>query len=622
MSDEKKGFFRRLLPVWRGLDLFRRIILNVVFFVILILVLSLLLAPGPTVHDPTVLVVAPNGTIVEQLSPGGLQNTAKQMMGMGTGPETLLKDLLDAIDMAADDDRVKALLLNPDNLAGASLTKLQDLKAAVNRFKKSGKLVIAAADNYDRNSYYLAAQADEIYMHHMGLLILQGYGRYKRFYKEGLDRLEVDMNIFRVGKYKSAVEPFLRNNMSDEAKEANLRWLGVLWQSYLEDVAAARKIKMETLDEYIDQFTPRLKEFNGDLAEMALEAGLIDHVATRDQLRERLIQLVGEDKKKRSFYQIGCKAYLESLDIEDQRWGENEHGNVIGVVVAKGTILKGTQPPGTIGSDSTARLIRKAWKDKDVKAILLRVDSGGGSAFASEVIRRELEIARKHGKPVVVSMGSVAASGGYWISMASDEIWAYPTTITGSIGILGIFPTFQKPLAKYLGIRVDGVGTNKMAGALRPDRAMTPEVAEIIQTTINKGYNDFITRTAKARNMTPEQVHNIAQGRVWIGKDAHKLGLVDHLGDFDDALNSAAKLAKLGEDYKVEYLREKPCFQQRFISNLFSKETDSFAGTWTQGNQPLNPITNMLKLLAREIQVLSQFNDPNGVYAYWPYIVE
>ena len=622
MSDEKKSFFKRLLPVWRGLDLFRRIILNVVFFVILLFVLSLLLAPGPTVHDPTVLVVAPNGTIVEQLSPGGLQNTARQMIGMGTGPETLLKDLLDAIDMAADDDRVKVLLLDLDNLAGAGLTKLQDLKAAVNRFKKSGKPVIAAADNYDRNSYYLAAHADEIYMHHMGLLILQGYGRYRRFYKEGLDRLEVDMNIFRVGKYKSAAEPYMRNSMSDEAREANLRWLGVLWQSYLDDVAAARKIKVETLNEYVDQFTPRLKEFNGNLAEMALKAGLIDHVADRDQLRERLIQLVGEDKKKRSFYQIGCKTYLESLDIEDERWGEDEDDNVIGVVVAKGTILNGTQPSGTIGGDSTARLIRKARKDEDVKAILLRVDSGGGSAFASEVIRRELEIARKDGKPVVVSMGSVAASGGYWISMASDEIWAYPTTITGSIGIFGLFPTFQKPLAKYLGIRVDGVGTNKMAGALRRDRAMDPEVAEVIQTIINKGYNDFITKTAKARNMTPEQVHDIAQGRVWIGKDAHELGLVDHLGGFDDALNSAAKLAKLGEDYKVEYFREKPCFQERFMSNLFSKETDSFAEIWTRGNQSLNPITNMLKLLTREIQVLSQFNDPNGVYAYWPDIVE
>jgi protease-4 len=619
MSNEKKSFFKQLRPLWRGIDLLRRVVLNIVFLIILIFGLNLLLRDTrPDVPDSTALVVAPRGNIVEQLRPVGLINGAKKMVGLGE-TETLLKNLLDAIDMAKDDKRVKALLLDLNGMGGAGLTKLQDLKDAVKRFKKSGKKVIAAADNYSRNAYYLAAHADEIYMHHMGVLILDGYSRYKRYYKEGLDRLEVDMNIFRVGKYKSYVEPFMRNTMSDDAKEANLRWLGVLWESYLKDVSAARDIKVETLKDYSDQFNTHLKEVNGQTAAMALKAGLIDYAATRDQVRDRLIKLVGEDKKTHSFFRIGYKDYLEALDRD--QWGESVKDNTVGVIVAKGGILNGHQPPGTIGGDSTAALIRKARKDDHIKAILLRVDSGGGSAFASEVIRREMELARKDGKPVVVSMGSVAASGGYWISMASDEVWAYPTTITGSIGILGMFPTFQKPLAKYLGIHVDGVGTNKLAGALRQDRVIAPEIKEAIRMIIDKGYDDFITLVAKARKKTPEQVHKIAQGRVWIGLDAYKLGLVDHLGGLSDALKSTAKLAKLGDNFRVKYILEKPTFQQRMISKLFSEMTTPDT-TRIEVRQPLNPFTGMLRMLEQQVETFSQFNDPNGVYAYCPYFIE
>lgn len=619
MSDEKKSFFKQLQPLWRGIDLLRRVVLNIAFLVILIFLLNLLLRDTrPDVPGSTALVIAPQGNIVEQLRPVGLVNGAKKIVGLGE-TETLLKDLLDAIDMAKDDKRVKVMLLDLNGIGGAGLSKLQDLKDAVNRFKKSGKKVIAAADNYSRNAYYLAAHADEIYMHHMGVLILDGYSRYKRYYKEGLDRLEVDMNIFRVGKYKSYVEPFIRNSMSDNAKEANLHWLGALWESYLKDVAAARGIKVETLKDYTDQFNTHLKEVNGETAAMALKAGLIDHAATRDQVRDRLIELVGEDKNTHSFFRIGYKDYLEALDKD--RWGDGVRDNAVGVIVAKGGILNGNHPPGTIGGDSTAALIRKARKDNNIKAILLRVDSGGGSAFASEVIRREMELARKEGKPVVVSMGSVAASGGYLISMASDEVWAYPTTITGSIGILGMFPTFQKPLAKYLGIHVDGVGTNKLAGALRQDRKIAPEIKEAIRMIIDKGYDDFITLVAKARKKTPGQVHEIAQGRVWIGLDAYKLGLVDHLGGMSDALKSAAKLAKLGENFRVKYIREKLTLQQRMISKLFS-EIATPETTGIKVRQPLNPFAGMLRMLAQQVQTFSQFNDPNGVYAYCPYFIE
>jgi protease-4 len=620
--EEKKerksvSILARLL--W-GIDFFRRVVLNIVFFVILYLVLSFLLRDTrPEIPDSTALVVTPAGTIVEQLRQPELLDPAMNMVGLGEGRETLLKDLLDAIEAGKDDDRVKVLVLNLNWLGGAGLTKLQDLGAAIDRFKETGKKVIAVADSYYRNSYYLAAHADEIYLHQMGMLILEGYGRYRRYYKEGLDRLAVEVKIFRVGKYKSAVEPYFRNSMSEEAKESNLRWLGVLWESYLKDVAAARKIKVEAITEYIDRFIENLKEHNGDTAVTALKAGLVDHVVPRDRVRQRLIKLVGENKKTHSYYRIGFKSYLEALDRD--RWGEDESGDVIGVVVAKGSILNGYQAPGAIGGESTAALIRKARQNKKVKAIVLRVDSGGGSSFASEIIRRELELAREEGKPVVVSMGAMAASGGYWISMASDEVWAYPTTITGSIGIYGMFPTFQNTMEKYLGVRVDGVGTNRFAGALRTDRAISPEVEEAIRMIIDNGYDQFINTVAKVRNMTPEQVHEIAQGRVWIGLDAHKLGLVDHLGGFSQALDSAAKLVKLGKDYKVKYFRQKFTSTRDMILNLFSENRTADA---VEGNsrQTLNPLTGALRILKQQLKQLSEFNDPQGVYAYCFYDVD
>lgn len=624
MNDNKMSFIERMRPLWQGINLFRLVVLNIVFFLLLFLVLGLLISPRPQVPGSTVLVVNPYGTIVEQLSAGGLGNAAGKIFGLDAGPETLLKDVVDAIDMARNDNRVKVLLLDLNSLGGAGLSKLQDIKDAILRFKKNGKKVIAAADNYARRSYYLAAYADEIYMHHMGILHLEGFSQYGMYFKEGLDKLEVDVNIFRVGKYKSAVEPFLRNNMSDESKEDSLKYLDVLWEVYLQDVAAGRGIKMDVLKDYVEQFPIRVKEFNGDLAQMALKADLIDYAANRDQVRDHLIKLVGEDKNTHTFYQVGYKDYLEALNKDDSRWGDNVRKDAVGVIVAKGNILNGRQQSGNIGGDSTAELIREARHNKNVKAILLRVDSGGGSTFASEVIRRELELARQDGKPIVISMSSVAASGGYWISLPANEIWAYPTTLTGSIGIFGILPTFQKTLARYLGVHVDGVGTDKWAGALRLDRAITPEVAEIIQAFIDKGYKDFITLVAEARKTTPEKIHEIAQGRIWSGKDALELGLVDHLGGLEEALKSTAKLAKLDGNFGVKYFRQKPSAYDRFIANLFAKVTGNTGSTTAEspGNQPLNPAYDLLRLVNRQMQIISQFNDPNCIYSYWPYYVE
>ncbi|MGE5125252.1 MAG: signal peptide peptidase SppA, partial [Betaproteobacteria bacterium] len=543
--SERRSFLGGLL---RGLDGLRRVVLNLVFFGLLVALVAVALRGRPKVPDGAALVLRPQGTIVEQLSAGDpLQRLVAQQAGASTlAKETLLKDLLDAIRAAKDDKRIKVLYLDLNDLGPSGLTKLRDLRAAILDFRSGGKKVVAYADSYLQTEYYLAAQADEVYLHPEGLLLLEGFGRWRNYYKQGLDRLGVEVHVFRVGEYKSYAEPYLRDDMSPEAREMALDVYGDLWRDYLADVAAARRLKPEDISSLIDGLPDRLHATGGDIARLALEAKLVDKLATRDEVRQRLIALVGEDKDKKSFKQVAWGDYLASLGGD--RTGSGR-GDAVAVIVAKGDILDGSQPAGEIGGDSTARLIRKAREDASVKAVVLRVDSPGGSAFASEIIRRECELTRGAGKPVVVSMGSVAASGGYWISTASDEIWAAPETITGSIGIFGIFPTVDKPLAKYLGIHTDGVGTTRFSDTLRPDRPLDPAVAQMFQEFIDHGYDEFLARVAQARRMTKQQVDKIARGRVWSGEDAKGLGLVDQLGGLDQAVASAARRAKLAKGY-------------------------------------------------------------------------
>jgi protease-4 len=608
-----------LASTGRGLDLFRRLVLNALFWGIVIgLIVVALQSGGPTVPGKAALVLNPKGAVVEQLSGNPLSRITGRFTGQAE-EEVLLKDLLDAIRKAKDDPRIQVLVLDPDQMGTVGMSKLLDLKAALADFKKSGKKIIAAGDNFDQNGYFLAAQADEAYLHPMGMVLLEGFGRYATFFKEGLDKLEVEVHIFRVGEYKSAVEPFLRDNMSEEAKQANLEFLSDLWNTWLKETAAGRKMKVADLQGYIDGFKDRLAENGGQTARMALKSRLVDKLANRDEVRDRLIQLVGEDEEKHTFHQIGFEDYLESAGGD--RVGADAKGNLVAVVVAKGEILDGSQPPGTIGGDSTAALIRDARLNKDVKAVVLRVDSPGGSAFASEVIRRECALTRKAGKPVVISMGTLAASGGYWISTASDEIFASPATITGSIGIFGMFPTYDKPLAKYLGIHVDGVGTTPLTGALRPDRPFNPMVGEVIQQIINRGYDDFLTRVAEARKMDKAAVDKIARGRVWSGEDALRLGLVDKLGGLPDAIAAAAARAKLGKDYRVRYVEKKMDWKEKLVADLLSGAVRLSGG---EAALPAHVPAWLApaRALARQAGVYARFNDPNGMYAYCPYAVE
>jgi protease-4 len=617
MREDRPSLFSRLL---RGLDGLRRFLVNVLFFGLIVGLVIAAFSGRAKVPDGAALVVHPEGTIVEQLSGGDpIQRLLAESAGVGSvAKETLLKDLQDAIRAAKDDKRIKALYLDVDDMSGAGMTKLRDLRAAIVDFKKSGKKVVAYSDGMMQGQYYLAAQADEVYLHPLGMVILEGFGRWRNYYKEGLDRYGIDVHVFRVGEYKSAVEPYLRDDMSPEAKEMSLELYGDLWRDYLADVASARKVRPEDITSLIDAMPERLRAAGGDMAKMARDAKLVDKLAPRDEVRERLIELVGRDDEKKSFRQVSVSTYLQARGGDPT--GATGKGNAVAVVVAKGDILDGTQPAGTIGGDSTARVLRRAREDDAVKAVVLRVDSPGGSAFASEVIRRECELVRKAGKPLVVSMGSLAASGGYWISTASDEIWAAPETITGSIGIFGLFPTVDKPLAKYLGVHTDGVGTTRFSDALRPDRPMDPAVADVFQQGIDNGYRDFLARVAQARRMTPEQVDKIARGRVWSGEDAKGLGLVDQLGGLEKAIESAAKRAKLEKGYRVWYIEKEKSFRERLISMLATQARDAAAAAgWASEPSPSASalsVAGRLRDLQADVERLGRWNDPRGVYAH------
>jgi protease-4 len=607
---EHRGFFSRFFGgIWRIIDTSRKIAVNLLFVAIVVALLVMAFSSDePEIADETALVVKPQGQLVEQLSAKTPQQMLDEARGVAT-PETLLKDVVDAITEAKDDDRIQVLVLDLSSFGGARLTKLQDVAEAIDDFKTSGKKVVARADVYEQDGYYLAAHADEIILHEMGAVILQGFGRYRMYYKEGIDKLGLDVHVFKVGTYKSAVEPYLLDGMSDYAKEANREWLGDLWRIYLDEAAAARGMTAEELDRYAHDFGPLIAEVGGDTSQAALDFGLVDHAMTRVEMREHLIELVGEDEDAHTFNQVAMSEYLETID--DDRFGREAKGDKVAIVVARGSILDGSQPAGKIGGDSTGALIRQARNDEDVKAIILRVDSGGGSAFASEVIRRECEAARADGIPVIASMGSVAASGGFWISTSSDQIWAHPSTITGSIGIFGMIPTYQRPLAEHLGIRVDGISTAPLAG-VRPDRELPDEVGQVIQQMIEQGYREFITRVADSRGMTTEEVDAIAQGRVWSGVDAYELGLVDNLGDLDDAVAAAAELAELGDDYNVSYVEKELDFKDKLMRDLMARAIA------TGGNDLAkpSPLAEMLAAVEDATGEIAAFNDPNHVYAW------
>jgi protease-4 len=598
---------RVLAAGWKTLRFCRRLVADMVFIILIIFVLALVLsAKSDRLPESAVLVLSPAGAIVEQRSESILTS---EMLGEDLTAQTVLQDLIDAVDLAREDLRIKALLLDFSKLQSAGLSKLQDIGSALKRFRESGKPVIAAADYYTQRNYYLAAHSDRIYLNPMGGVLLTGFGIYQNYYKTALDKLMVRLHVFRVGSYKSALEPFMRNNMSEFDKEANSALLDVLWESYKRDVAGGRGIEPAAIDDYVNHFPEKLAASAGDAAKLALAFGLVDELKTGDQVQEELIQLAGEDSSKHTFRQVRFDDYLKAARPA-RKSGESEPK--VGVIVAQGVILEGTQPAGKIGGASLSSLIRQARQDETIRAVVLRIDSPGGSAWASDAIRRELELTKLAGKPVVVSMGSVAASGGYWIATGAEEIWAAPTTITGSIGIFSAFPTFERSL-ETVGIFNDGVGTTRLADAFNPSRPMNALMAEALNQIMGQGYSTFLSRVAEGRRMTAEAVERIAEGRVWAGQTACDLGLVDKLGSLGEAIASAAKKAGL-EKYSIDYLQQPLTRRERLLKQL----NELFMGLIRNIIGTVSPLPSAtLKLVSDPLlDDLLRLTEPNGIYAY------
>jgi len=551
------------------LDNVRRVFVGLIFLFMIVVFIIVIYTTHPSIPDKAVLVLDPKGALVEELAAPG----AGFPLDLTAVEQTRVRDLVRAIHAARDDDRIRMLLLDLKDMDRTSLTKLQTLRRAIDDFKTSGKKVIAAADSYTQSQYYLAASADTVYLHPMGMVLLTGLSLYRNYFKDALDKMKVKIHLFRAGEYKSAAEPLVRNNMSAAARIADKALLTQLWQSYKQGVANMRHVKTDNIQNMLDHLSVYAQKYGGNIARMELKMRLVDKLATHAEVEVALAkqfsnQFAGQSGSGSASTppSVTYKQYIRSLGSKTTPDGDRQ----IGLIVASGPILDGNQPPGAIGGESFSELVNMARRDRHIKAVVLRIDSPGGSAMASETIRLAVERLKQAGKPVIVSMGSMAASGGYWIASAANEIWASPDTLTGSIGVFGLFPGFSQGL-NALGIHTDGLGTTQIAGGMRSDRPLNPELAKVIQMSVDHIYGDFIRHVSEGRNMDASKVRMLAEGRVWTGADALKLGLVDKLGGLDKAIAAAAKHAKLGKDYQVKRIRPKLGMREIILENLMGE---------------------------------------------------
>ena len=602
-----RSFFSAL---WRGLDGLRKALHLILLLVIFGLLIGVLRGSVPRIPSKAALLIVPEGQLVEQLSGDPLERAVQETRGE-QHRETLLWDLTDSIRTAAADPRIPAVALDLEKFEGGTQPTLEELAAALREFRASGKKVIAYGVELSQERYYLAAQADEVLLDPMGFVLIDGYDRYRMYLKDALDKLGVEINVFRVGAFKSAVETYTRTNMSAEDREESRAYLTALWTSYQEAVTRARKLQPDALAKYVGSLSKTVPAAGGDAARVALQAGLVTALKTRIEFEQRLVALVGKDDNNGSFKSVSADDYVHYAHAQKKLKADGKAR--IGVIVAEGEILDGEQPPGTIGGESMVRLLRQARTDKDVKAVVLRVDSPGGSVLASEEIYRELVALRGAGKPIVVSMSGYAASGGYYISAPADEIWASPATITGSIGIFAIIPTVDRTLGK-VGVSVDGVGTTPLSGQLRIDRPLGEEARALLQSTVSRGYSEFLERVANGRKKTRDEVDQIAQGRVWAGTDARRLGLVDQIGSFNDAAKAAARRAKV-TDYALEFIEPELTWAQALAMQLRSSLA-ALVMRASPGEAALAQLAQRLDPVTREAQRLARFGVPNHLYAY------
>lgn len=598
--------------LWRGADSLRKILHLVVLLFLFAIIFSALSSTAPPLRSQAALIIEPMGGLVEEFDGDPYDRAIEELLGKSK-PQTLVQSVIDGLRLAKDDDRIKAVVFELGQLGGSGLSKLERVAEAIDDFRESGKPVIATASFYSQGAYYLAAHASEVYMHPNGLFLPQGFGMYVNYYKSALDKLKIDWNVFRVGTYKSAVEPYLRMDMSEEDRSSRLQLLDQLWGKYQADIVAARELEPGAVAEFAENLLTHMSNNQNDLAQVAKNLGFVDDLLTRDGVQRVVAKYAGSDiESDRGYRSIGLDDYVAQMNLFAAPTSGQQN---VAIVVASGEILNGSHSPGTIGGESTAKLLRRARRDDSVSAVVLRVDSPGGSSFASEQIRNEIEALRAAGKPVVASMSSVAASGGYWISMAADKIYARETTITGSIGIYGMFPTFQRTL-DTLGIATDGVGSTMWAGQFRPDRELSADAKQLIQSFINHGYDEFISKVAGHRNMDKDAVDTIAQGQVWTGRDALELGLIDGIGGFDYSIEMAAELAGLeADEYGTKYIEKIISPTEQLALDLMS------SARWigvdlAQLKMPTTSVERLASVFEEAATPLLRFNDPRGMYSY------
>ncbi|MEM7080535.1 MAG: signal peptide peptidase SppA [Pseudomonadota bacterium] len=599
MNEARLSLWRRL---YNGLNTLRRLVLNVVFVLILGVLALVLLESCRTasVPDNAALVLNPVGVIVDEATlPDPVRNL---LTGTSAVVESELQDILDAIEQGANDPAIQILLLRLDQLFYASPAHLYRIGQQVALFKETGKSVLAYGHFYAQHQYYLASFADALYMHPEGQVVLEGYGGNSLYYKDLLDKLKVNMHVFRVGDYKSAVEPFARNDMSEESRMDTEALYQSLWQQVLSDIAANRGQAPAALQDYADKLGQHAAAAGGDLARAALEQDLIDELLTRDQAKVRIADEVGYAANDRA--QVNGIDYLSYLQLRPQDAPSTY--DQIAVLNLRGVIVNQAVGSDVIALDKTIRLIERARLDPAIKALVVRVDSPGGSQFASELIRQELELLQVSGKPVIASFGSAAASGGYWIAATADKVISEPTTITGSIGIFSYVPTFEKAL-ETVGVHSDGVGTTALTRGLDPFAGLSPAMADVLQQRIEFGYNQFVNLVARGRDMGADEVQQLAQGRVWSGQAALEVGLVDELGGLDLAVEIAAEAAEL-DSWQVARLTApvdpRTAMLARLMGNVIAPVQARPASQ-----------AKMLQRLLAPLEWLEQFDDPNHVYS-------
>lgn len=568
--------FFSILMTW--LDRFRRILVNGFFLLFILIFVLAVTSEQVSVPDDAALVINPTGKIVEELElpspallPSGLNVSAPN--------QTNLHDLTATIRYAASDPRIRLIVLKLDQLEATSLPKLQEIRAAIEDFKKSEKMVIAVGPNYSQSQYYLAATADQVFLNPLGVVAISGFSVYRNYFKDLLARLNIDVQLFKAGEYKSAIEPLVRNSMSDADRRANRQVIDLLWSEYKQDLATMRSIKAERLQTVLDSPSEFLAQHNNSLAELAKAEGLVDALADYGDIENYISGAMGHQAGE--YPAIELQHYMAAASSDSPPARKDR----IGIITASGMILDGKQPPGTVGGASMAEMLAQARKDPNIRAVVIRVDSPGGSAQASEVIRAEVKRLQASRKPVIVSMGSVAASGGYWLSAPADEIWASPTTITGSIGAFGVLANVERGLNE-LGIHSDGLGTTSVAAGIRGDRALPEELRRVMQLSIEFIYQRFLQVVADGRTMPVEKVAEVAEGRVWSGKDALRLGLVDALGSFDDAVAAAARRANL-ESYSRVWIAQPMGLREMLLVKLFGNADSYFSGIYFALEQKL-----------------------------------